>query len=166
MGHGTSSATDIGPLISDQACRDVHRLVRSAISDGATLVTGGEELDGPGHFYRPTLLADVPPSSSVAREEIFGPIIAVTAFDTEQEAVDLANDTDYGLASYVFTENLGRAIRMVDALDAGMMALNVGMLSNAAAPFGGVKQSGLGREGGQEGIQEYLQLKYTLIANE
>jgi succinate-semialdehyde dehydrogenase/glutarate-semialdehyde dehydrogenase len=163
LGHGTAPGTQIGPLISRRACRDVHDLVTDAVARGAALVTGGEEVAGPGNFYRPTVLADVPPDSAIAQEEIFGPVVAVTEFDTEEEAIRLANHTPYGLASYVFTENLGRAVRLVDALDAGMMGVNIGVLSNAAAPFGGIKQSGLGREGGPEGIGEYLAQKYTLI---
>lgn len=120
-------------------------------------------LEGPGSFYEPTIVTGVQPGSDILREEIFGPVVSMVEFDDEAEAVRLANDTEYGLVSYVFTESLARGDRMIDALDTGMMGLNVGVLSNAAAPFGGVKQSGIGREGGAEGIHEYLSTKYTLI---
>jgi succinate-semialdehyde dehydrogenase/glutarate-semialdehyde dehydrogenase len=137
--------------------------VQDALSRGATLVLGGQKPARAGSFYEPTVVTAVQPGSDLLREEIFGPVLAIVAFDDEDEAVALANDTEYGLVSYVFTESLARGQRMIDRLDTGMMGLNVGVVSNAAAPFGGVKQSGLGREGGAEGIHEYLSTKYTLI---
>jgi succinate-semialdehyde dehydrogenase/glutarate-semialdehyde dehydrogenase len=165
IGRGTEEGVGIGPLIDDKAVDKADALVQDAVGRGATLVAGGHRVDGPGSFYEPTVVTSVPFDSEILREEIFGPVVSVVEFDDEDEAVRLANDTEYGLVSYVFTENLARGQRMIQKLDTGMMGLNVGVLSNAAAPFGGVKQSGLGREGGFEGIHEYLSTKYTLIPN-
>lgn len=162
IGRGTEEGITIGPLINDKAVQKADSLVQDAVGRGATVITGGHPLPGAGSFYEPTILTGVPSSAMILREEIFGPIVSIVEFDTEEEAVELANDTDYGLVSYVFTEALARGNRMIDALDTGMMGLNVGVLSNAAAPFGGVKHSGIGREGGTEGIHEYLSTKYTL----
>ncbi len=136
-----------------------------AVERGASVTTGGKAVDGEGTFYEATVLTDVKPGSEILREEIFGPVLAIVPFDTEDEAIAIANDTEYGLVSYVFTESLSRGQRMIERLETGMMGLNVGVVSNAAAPFGGWKMSGLGREGGAEGIHEYLQTKYTLTAN-
>lgn len=166
IGCGTEDGVSIGPLIDHRAVRKADALVQDAVSRGAAIVTGGHEIDGPGSFYEPTVVTGVAPGSDILREEIFGPVVSIIEFNTEAEAVKLANATEYGLVSYVFTESLARGTRMIDALDTGMMGLNVGVLSNAAAPFGGVKQSGVGREGGLEGIHEYLSPKYTLIPNE
>jgi succinate-semialdehyde dehydrogenase/glutarate-semialdehyde dehydrogenase len=165
IGRGTEEGVGIGPLINDDAVDKADELVQDAVSRGATLVAGGHRIEGAGSFYEPTVVTNVPASSEILREEIFGPVVSIVEFDDEDEAVRLANDTEYGLVSYVFTENLARGQRMIDKLDTGMMGLNVGVISNAAAPFGGVKQSGLGREGGLEGIHEYLSTKYTLIPN-
>ena len=140
-------------------------MYKRQVERGARLLAGGNALDGAGSFYEPTVLTDVVAGSAILREEIFGPVLAIATFADEAEAVRLANDTEYGLVSYVFTEDLGRGHRMIDALETGMMGLNIGVVSNAAAPFGGVKQSGVGREGGAEGIHEYLSTKYTLIPN-
>ncbi|MQA34938.1 NAD-dependent succinate-semialdehyde dehydrogenase [Modestobacter roseus] len=164
VGAGTDPDVTIGPLIDDRAVAGVDELVSDAVDRGATVRTGGARLDRAGSFYAPTVLADVPPGSRLLREEVFGPVLAVVPFDTEDEAVALANDTEYGLVSYVFTRDLARGDRMIDRLDTGMMGLNTGLVSDAAAPFGGVKQSGVGREGGAEGLDEYLSTKYTLIA--
>ena len=163
IGRGTEDGVAIGPLIDEDAVAKAGELVDDAVERGATLLAGGKALEGTGTFYEPTVLTDVVPGSAILREEIFGPVLAIATFETEDEAVRLANDTEYGLVSYVFTENLQRGQRMIDALETGMMGLNVGVVSNAAAPFGGVKQSGVGREGGFEGIHEYLSTKYTLI---
>ncbi|WP_431790686.1 NAD-dependent succinate-semialdehyde dehydrogenase [Microbacterium paraoxydans] len=163
IGRGTEEGVAIGPLIDEDAVAKAGELVDDAVERGATLLAGGKALEGTGTFYEPTVLTDVVPGSAILREEIFGPVLAIATFETEDEAVRLANDTEYGLVSYVFTENLQRGQRMIDALETGMMGLNVGVVSNAAAPFGGVKQSGVGREGGFEGIHEYLSTKYTLI---
>ncbi|WP_236968175.1 NAD-dependent succinate-semialdehyde dehydrogenase [Microbacterium aurantiacum] len=165
IGRGTEEGVVIGPLIDDRAVAKADTLVKEAVSRGAQVRTGGTALDGPGTFYEPTVVTDVQPGSDILREEIFGPVLAIVPFDTEDEAVAIANDTEYGLVSYVFTESLARGQRMIDRLETGMMGLNVGVVSNAAAPFGGWKMSGLGREGGAEGIHEYLQTKYTLTAN-
>ncbi|OLT33710.1 NAD-dependent succinate-semialdehyde dehydrogenase [Rhodococcus sp. CUA-806] len=162
VGRGTEPDVTIGPLIDAKAVAKTDELVSDAVERGATVTTGGNRIDGPGTFYAPTVLTGVASGSAVLREEIFGPVLAITAFDTEDEAVALANDTEYGLVSYVYTEHLGRGQRMIERLNTGMMGLNVGVVSNAAAPFGGWNMSGLGREGGAEGIHEYLQTKYTL----
>lgn len=162
VGRGTDEGVTIGPLIDERAVAKAAFLVEDAVSRGARLRTGGNRIEGPGHFYTPTVLSDVEGGSEILRTEIFGPVVAVVPFHDEDEAVALANDTEYGLVSYVFTRDLARGQRMIDRLATGMMGLNVGVVSNAAAPFGGVKQSGLGREGGLEGIHEYLTTKYTL----
>jgi len=165
IGRGTEEGVQIGPLIDDRAVAKANELVTDAVDRGAELRTGGHPIDGPGTFYEPTVVTDVKPGSEILREEIFGPVLAIVPFDDEDEAVRLANDTEYGLVSYVFTENLARGQRMIERLETGMMGLNMGVVSNAAAPFGGWKMSGLGREGGAEGIHEYLQTKYTLTPN-
>ena len=162
VGRGTEEGVTIGPLIDDRAVAKTDELVRDALARGASLTTGGSAIEGPGSFYAATVLTDVPLGSALLREEIFGPVLAISVFDTEDEAVAMANDTEYGLISYVFTENLARGQRLVERLQTGMMGLNTGLVSNAAAPFGGWKSSGLGREGGLEGIGEYLETKYTL----
>jgi succinate-semialdehyde dehydrogenase/glutarate-semialdehyde dehydrogenase len=163
IGRGTDEGVTVGPLINDAAVASTDALVHDAIERGATLLVGGVRPNGPGSFYPPTVLTDVPADSRLLLEEIFGPLIGVTSFRDEDEAVTLANSTEYGLIGYVFTNDLARGQRMIDRLDTGMMGLNTGLVSNAAAPFGGVKQSGLGREGGAEGIHEYLSTKYTLV---
>ena len=132
---------------------------------GASVLTGGSRVEGTGTFFQPTVVTDVRAGSEILRQEIFGPVLSIVRFSDEDEAVRLANDTEYGLVSYVFTKDLARGQRMIERLETGMMGLNVGVVSNAAAPFGGVKQSGLGREGGLEGIHEYLNTKYTLTPN-
>jgi succinate-semialdehyde dehydrogenase/glutarate-semialdehyde dehydrogenase len=162
VGRGTEDGVTIGPLIDERAVEKASALVEDAVSRGARLLTGGDRIEGAGHFYRPTVLAGVDRESEILRTEIFGPVLAIVPFTDEDDAVALANDTEYGLVSYVFTRDLARGQRMIERLATGMMGLNVGVVSNAAAPFGGVKQSGLGREGGLEGIHEYLSTKYTL----
>jgi len=163
VGHGTDDGVTIGPLIDDRAVASMKQLVADAVTRGARVLTGGSAPEGDGFFFEPTVIVDVQPGSELLREEIFGPILAITTFSTEDEAVAAANSTEYGLVGYVFTQDLARGQRMIDRVDTGMMGLNTGLVSNAAAPFGGVKQSGLGREGGLEGIHEYLSTKYTLI---
>ncbi|MBO0610118.1 NAD-dependent succinate-semialdehyde dehydrogenase [Myceligenerans salitolerans] len=162
MGRGTEDGVTIGPLIDDDAVAKSSSLVRDAVDRGATLRLGGSPAEGTGSFFPATVVTDVRPGSEILREEIFGPVLAVVPFDTEDDAVRLANDTEYGLVSYVYTRDLARGQRMIERLATGMMGLNMGVISNAAAPFGGWKASGLGREGGAEGIHEYLQTKYTL----
>jgi succinate-semialdehyde dehydrogenase/glutarate-semialdehyde dehydrogenase len=162
IGRGTEDGVTIGPLIDRKAVDKAAALVGDAVARGATLRTGGKAGEGLGTFYEPTVLSDVPPESDILREEIFGPVLTIVPFDDEDDAVRIANSTEYGLVSYVYTESLARGQRMIERLETGMMGLNVGVVSNAAAPFGGWKFSGLGREGGAEGISEYLQTKYTL----
>jgi succinate-semialdehyde dehydrogenase/glutarate-semialdehyde dehydrogenase len=163
LGRGLDPDTDIGPLIDETQRSKVHELVTDAVSRGATVLTGGGPADGPGYFYEPTVLTGVPDDSRVLAEEIFGPVAPIVSFETEEEAIAKANASEYGLMGYVFTSNFNRALRVAEALDTGMVGLNQGVPSNPAAPFGGVKQSGFGREGGAEGIDEYLSLKYVGI---
>ena len=162
VGRGTETGVNIGPLINETAIAKAHALVTDAVARGAEILTGGQPLTRPGTFYAPTVLSGVTAGSDILAQEIFGPVLAITTFTDEADAVRLANDTEFGLISYVFTTDLARGQRMIDRLQTGMMGLNTGVISNAAAPFGGVKQSGLGREGGLEGIREYLSTKYTL----
>ncbi len=163
LGRGVEPDTDIGPLIDETQRSKVHELVTDAVERGATVLTGGGPVDGPGYFYRPTVLTGVPSDSRVLAEEIFGPVAPIVSFDTEEEALAKANASEYGLMGYVFTSDFNRALRVAEALDTGMVGLNQGVPSNPAAPFGGVKQSGFGREGGAEGIEEYLSVKYVGI---
>lgn len=165
VGAGTDPATTIGPLIDHKAVTKAQSLIDDAVERGATLTIGGGRLDCTGNFFAPTVITDIPSDSAILREEIFGPVLAIIPFDTEDDAVQLANNTEYGLVSYVYTQDLARSQRMIERLATGMMGVNVGVVSNAAAPFGGWKFSGLGREGGAEGISEYLQTKYTLTAS-
>ncbi len=163
VGRGTEAGVEVGPLV-DEATRDkVDELVRDAVGRGAEVLTGGEAISGPGHFYRPTVLGSVPGGSRLLSEEVFGPVAPVVSFETEEEAVRAANDTEFGLVAYVYTSDLKRAIRVIEGLETGMVGLNRGLVSNPAAPFGGVKSSGIGREGGREGIEEYLETKYVAI---
>ncbi|MEV8214413.1 NAD-dependent succinate-semialdehyde dehydrogenase [Leifsonia sp. NPDC077715] len=165
VGRGTEEGVTIGPLINEDAIDKAASLLQDAVTRGASVLTGGGRVDGTGTFFEPTVVTDVRPGSEILRQEIFGPVLSIIRFSDEDEAVRLANDTEYGLVSYVFTKDLARGQRMIERLETGMMGLNVGVVSNAAAPFGGVKQSGLGREGGFEGIHEYLNTKYTLTPN-
>jgi succinate-semialdehyde dehydrogenase/glutarate-semialdehyde dehydrogenase len=165
IGRGTEDGVGIGPLINDGAVTKADELVRDAVARGATLVTGGSRVDRDGSFYEPTVLTGVTPGSDILREEIFGPVVTIVPFVDEADAVAKANDTEYGLVGYVFTRDLARGQRLIESLETGMMGLNMGVVSNAAAPFGGVKQSGIGREGGLEGIHEYLETKYVLTPN-
>jgi succinate-semialdehyde dehydrogenase/glutarate-semialdehyde dehydrogenase len=165
VGRGTEEGVTIGPLINAGAVDKADELVQQAVSRGASIVTGGARVEGGGSFYQPTVISGVVEGSDILREEIFGPVLSITTFTDEADAVAKANDTEYGLVSYVFTRDLARGQRMIEALETGMMGLNVGVVSNAAAPFGGVKQSGVGREGGFEGIHEYLETKYVLTPN-
>jgi succinate-semialdehyde dehydrogenase / glutarate-semialdehyde dehydrogenase len=165
VGRGTEEGVQIGPLINADAVEKADALVRDATYRGAKVLTGGHPIDGPGTFYEPTVITGVLPGSEILREEIFGPVLSIVTFGDEDEAVRLANDTEYGLVGYAYTKDLARGQRLVESLQTGMLGLNVGVISNAAAPFGGVKQSGIGREGGFEGIQEYLSTKYTLTPN-
>ncbi len=163
VGRGTEEGVEIGPLIEGAARSKVEELVSDAVGRGATALVGGKSIDGAGYFYEPTVLADLPPDARVLHEEIFGPVAPVASFDSEEEAIAAANDTEYGLVAYVFTRDIKRALRVCEGLETGMIGLNQGMVSNAGAPFGGVKQSGIGREGGNEGIHEFLETKYVAI---
>ncbi|MEU8221525.1 NAD-dependent succinate-semialdehyde dehydrogenase [Kribbella sp. NPDC048915] len=163
VGRGTEDGVDVGPLIDGKQLDKVADLVADAIAQGARTLTGGAVAAGNGYFFQPTVLADVPPTARLQKEEIFGPVAPLTAFETEDEAVRMANDTEFGLVSYLFTKDLSRALRVSERLEAGMIGLNQGIVSNPAAPFGGVKQSGLGREGGSVGIDEYLEIKYVAV---
>jgi len=164
VGRGTEDGVKVGPLIDSDQRDKVDELVQDAVGKGATAVVGGSRRDGAGYFYDPTVLAEVPDSARVLTEEIFGPVAPVKAFGSEEEAVAAANDTEFGLVAYVYTPDLQRAFRVIEGLQTGMVGLNQGMVSNAAAPFGGVKQSGFGREGGHEGIEEYLETKYIAMS--
>jgi len=164
VGRGTDAGVKVGPLIDDAAQAKVAELVADAVERGAEVLTGGETPSGQGYFYPPTVLKGVPRSARMASEEIFGPVAPLTPFSTEQEAIDAANDTEFGLVSFVFTNDLRRSLRVAEALETGMVGLNQGVVSNPAAPFGGVKESGLGREGGSVGIDEFLETKYIGIS--
>ncbi|MCA4133585.1 NAD-dependent succinate-semialdehyde dehydrogenase [Arthrobacter sp. M4] len=163
--RGTEPESKVGPLIDAKSRDKVHELVSDAVASGAKAVVGGAPVDGPGYFYQPTILTGVNEGSRILSEEIFGPVAPITTFTTEEQAVRLANNTEFGLVAYVFTRDLNRGLRMGEKLETGMLGLNAGVVSNAAAPFGGVKQSGLGREGGLEGIEEYLYTQYIGIAD-
>jgi len=163
LGRGTEEGVDVGPLIDADQQSKVAELVADALGKGATALVGGSKVDGAGYFFEPTVLSGVPPEARVRREEIFGPVAPVASFTSEEAAIAAANDTEFGLVAYVFTRDIKRALRVCEGLESGMIGLNQGMVSNAGAPFGGVKQSGIGREGGNEGIHEYLETKYVAI---
>jgi succinate-semialdehyde dehydrogenase/glutarate-semialdehyde dehydrogenase len=165
VSRGTEEDANIGPLIDEKSRTSVHSLVEDAVAKGAKVLTGGAVPAGEGYFYPPTVLANVPANANILSEEIFGPVAPIITFKTEDEAVKLANLTEYGLVAYAFTENLNRGLRLAEKLEVGMFGLNTGIVSNPAAPFGGVKSSGLGREGGFEGIEEYLETVYVGIAD-
>ncbi|KQU38449.1 MULTISPECIES: NAD-dependent succinate-semialdehyde dehydrogenase [unclassified Rhodococcus (in: high G+C Gram-positive bacteria)] len=163
VGSGVDPATECGPLVDAKSVDKVHELVQEAIGRGATLVTGGELPGGPGFFYPPTVLTNVDPESDIVATEIFGPVAAITTFDNDDEAVRAANSSEYGLSAYVFGRDLSRALAVAGRLETGMVAVNRGLVSDPAAPFGGVKQSGLGREGAHEGMLEYTETQYTAV---
>ena len=163
VGRGVEDGVEVGPLIDDTQRSKVAELVDDAVGKGARAIVGGHSRDGAGYFYDPTVLSDVPDGAELLHEEIFGPVAPVKGFTDEDEAIAAANDTEYGLVAYVYTSDLKRALRVVERLETGMVGLNQGMVSNPAAPFGGIKQSGFGREGGPEGIEEYLETKYVAV---
>jgi succinate-semialdehyde dehydrogenase / glutarate-semialdehyde dehydrogenase len=163
VGRGLDESVDVGPLVDGDQLGKVSELVEDAVGKGAKALVGGSRPDGAGYFYEPTVLADIPDEARLLREEIFGPVAPVKGFESEEEAIAAANDTEYGLVAYVFTRDVKRAFRVCEGLETGMVGLNQGMVSNAGAPFGGVKQSGIGREGGNEGIDEYLEMKYVAM---
>jgi succinate-semialdehyde dehydrogenase/glutarate-semialdehyde dehydrogenase len=163
VGRGTEEGVEVGPLIDAKTLQKVSSLVDDATGKGAKVLTGGSRPGDRGYFYDPTVLSGVPESAEMSTEEIFGPVAPVYRFADEDEAIRLANGTEMGLVSYVYTRDLRRALRTVEALECGMVGLNRGLVSNPAAPFGGVKESGFGREGGPEGIEEYLATKYVAV---
>jgi succinate-semialdehyde dehydrogenase/glutarate-semialdehyde dehydrogenase len=163
LGNGLDESATLGPLINNKQLQKVTELVSDAVSRGATVAVGGVAPGGPGNFYPATVLADVPVDARILKEEVFGPVAPITGFDSEEEGVAAANDTEYGLAAYVYTRSLDRALRVAEAIESGMVGVNRGVISDAAAPFGGIKESGFGREGGTEGIEEYLDTKYIAL---
>ena len=163
LGRGTEEGVDVGPLIDGDQRSKVQELVDDAVGKGAKVVVGGSAREGQGYFYEPTVLADIPEDATLLKEEIFGPVAPIRSFASEEEAIAAANDTEFGLVAYLYTRDVKRALRVSEALEYGMVGLNQGMVSNPAAPFGGVKQSGFGREGGYEGIEEYLETKYVAV---
>ncbi|MCI9887913.1 NAD-dependent succinate-semialdehyde dehydrogenase [Micrococcales bacterium 31B] len=162
-GNGLDPDTKLGPLVDENARKDVHGLVADAIAQGAEVVVGGAIPEGPGYFYPATILRNIPKAARITTEEIFGPVAPIFTFSTEAEAIEIANSTEYGLASYVFTKDVTRALRLAEKLEYGMLGVNQGVMSNAAAPFGGVKESGLGREGGLEGLAEFQETMYIAL---
>ncbi len=163
IGHGLEEDVKVGPLINEAGRRKVSELVDDMVKQGSRVVAGGTRVEGQGYFYEPTVVLDVPVGARAMREEIFGPVAPISTFDDEKQAIEWANRTEFGLVAYLYTSDLGRAIRVSEALEAGMIGLNAGIVSNPAAPFGGVKQSGIGREGGREGIHEFLETKYVAV---
>ncbi|MFZ0140261.1 MAG: aldehyde dehydrogenase family protein, partial [Aeromicrobium sp.] len=155
---------EVGPLVEEKQRDSVAELVDDAVGKGATVLTGGSAVDRDGWFFEPTVLADVPEDARVRKEEIFGPVAPIITFTEEDEALRLANDTEYGLVAYAFTRDVSRVVRVYEGLETGMVGINQGIVSNPAAPFGGIKASGFGREGGTEGIEEYLETKYVGLA--
>lgn len=164
LGNGLAEGVTLGPVIDDRAVNGFTRLVEDAVAHGAELRLGGSAAEGAGHFFEATVLDRVPESSEIAQTEIFGPIASIARFDDEAEAIERANSTPFGLASYVFSENVDRAFDVADQLDAGMVGINQGLVSNVAAPFGGTKASGLGREGSGEGLEEYQEIRFYNLA--
>jgi succinate-semialdehyde dehydrogenase/glutarate-semialdehyde dehydrogenase len=163
VGPGLDEAHQVGPLVNEESVTKVDELVRGAVSAGARALVGGRRPDRAGFYFEPTVLVDVRPDSAILSEEIFGPVAPVVTFDSEDEAVRLANDTEFGLVSYVYTTDLARGLRVSEALESGMVGLNRGLVSDPAAPFGGTKQSGIGREGGHDGMLDYLESKYIAV---
>src|SRR5579884_741667 len=163
LGRGTEPDVDVGPLIDGKQREKVEELVQDAVSRGARTLVGGSAREGAGYFYEPTVLAEVPDGARLLSEEIFGPVAPVASFSSDEQAIEAANRTEYGLVAYVYTRDLERALRVCESIETGMVGLNQGVVSNPAAPFGGVKQSGFGREGGFEGIDEYLETKYVAV---
>ena len=164
VGPGVSAETQVGPLVNEDAVVKVDGLVQDALAGGASASTGGKRPGGQGYYYPPTVLTGVSPDAAILREEIFGPVAPIVTFTSEAEAVQMANDTEYGLVAYVYTSDLARGLRVSEAIEAGMVGLNRGLVSDPAAPFGGVKQSGIGREGGHEGMLDYTESKYIAVS--
>jgi succinate-semialdehyde dehydrogenase/glutarate-semialdehyde dehydrogenase len=165
VARGTEDGANIGPMVDEKSRVSIHDLVQDAVDKGATVLTGGSVPAGEGYFYPPTVLTSIPKNARILKEEVFGPVAPVITFKNEAEAIALANDTEFGLVAYAFTKDLNRGLRLAESLEVGMFGLNTGIVSNPAAPFGGVKASGMGREGGKEGIEEYLETVYIGIAD-
>jgi succinate-semialdehyde dehydrogenase/glutarate-semialdehyde dehydrogenase len=163
LGPGTQESTDVGPLVNEDAVSKVDDLVREAVTDGAKALVGGQRPDGPGFYYQPTVLVNVQPGAAILAQELFGPVAPIVTFQDEAQAVALANGTEHGLVAYVYTGDLARGLRTSEALEFGMVGLNRGLVSDPAAPFGGSKQSGIGREGGHDGMLDYLESKYIAV---
>ncbi|SBS76844.1 Succinate-semialdehyde dehydrogenase (NADP(+)) GabD [uncultured Mycobacterium sp.] len=163
LGNGLDPSAKLGPLVNTKQLAKVQELVDDAVAKGATVALGGQAPGGPGNFYPATVLTDIPPNARILTEEVFGPVAPIIGFDTEEDGVAAANNTEYGLAAYIYTESLDRALRVAEAIESGMVGVNRGVISDPAAPFGGVKESGFGREGGIEGIDEYLDTKYIAL---
>nr|WP_232488412.1 NAD-dependent succinate-semialdehyde dehydrogenase [Brevibacterium antiquum] len=163
VGNGLDEGTEVGPLVDQDSLDKVAGLVDDAVSKGAKVLTGGSKIDGKGFFYNPTVMTDVPLDAEIRITEIFGPVAPIVTFETDEEGIALANETEFGLAGYLFSENVERALNLADKMQVGMVGLNTGLVSNPAAPFGGVKKSGLGREGGSVGIEEFLEVKYVAL---
>nr|WP_213018666.1 NAD-dependent succinate-semialdehyde dehydrogenase [Brevibacterium sp. RIT 803] len=163
VGNGLDEGTEVGPLVDQDSLDKVAGLVDDAVSKGAKVLTGGSKIEGKGFFYSPTVMTEVPMDSEIRTTEIFGPVAPIVTFDTDEEGIALANETEFGLAGYLFSENVERALNLADKMQVGMVGLNTGLVSNPAAPFGGVKKSGLGREGGSVGIEEFLEVKYVAL---
>ena len=163
LGNGMDEGSKLGPLVNPKQVQSVQELVDDAVEKGATVAVGGQAPGGPGNFYPATVLTNVPPNARILKEEVFGPVAPIVGFDTEEQGIAAANDTEYGLAAYIWTQSLDRALRVAEAVEAGMVGVNRGVISDPAAPFGGVKESGFGREGGFEGIDEYLDIKYIAL---
>jgi len=163
IGNGLDPSSKLGPLVNPKQVGSVQELVDDAVEKGATVAVGGRAPGGPGNFYPATVLTNVPPNARILKEEVFGPVAPIVGFDTEEQGVAAANDTEYGLAAYIYTQSLDRALRVAESINAGMVGVNRGVISDPAAPFGGVKESGFGREGGIEGIEEYLDIKYIAL---
>jgi succinate-semialdehyde dehydrogenase/glutarate-semialdehyde dehydrogenase len=163
MGNGLDEGVALGPLVNQEGRDKVIELVEDAVSKGGKVLTGGKTPEGPGFFYPATVITNVPDGAKMLNEEIFGPVASIQTFKSEDEAVKRANDTEYGLVAYLYTKDIGRGMRVSEKLDFGMIGLNRGLVSDPAAPFGGMKQSGIGREGGHEGLMEFLETQYVSV---
>ena len=163
LGEATDPESTLGPMVNEKSVAKIAELVDDAVKKGGRLLLGGTRLNRPGYFYPPTVIADVPQNARLLKEEIFGPVAALQAFDSDNEVIAKANDTEYGLTAYLYTGDLKRGLAISDKLEVGMIGLNRGLVSDPAAPFGGVKQSGLGREGAHHGLLEFTECKYIAV---
>jgi len=163
VGPGLEEGIDVGPLVNASTRDKVSALVESAVAAGAKILIGGKTLNRPGYFYEPTVLVNVSPDSDILHQEIFGPVAPIVSFECDEEVIELANNTEFGLAAYVFGKNVGRALKVAQQIEAGVIGVNRGFVSDPAAPFGGVKQSGIGREGAHDGLNEFLETQYIAV---